>query len=112
MHKYDETRGDHITDQVYAKGIWRGQLEDGTVMPIPEELIKEEFGSRFVKECKRLGHKKFVDIPVGSCRSSVMALLPELRSEKAPPVKFMQGKLTVAFSAHWHRHLFRPTFLI
>ena len=38
MHKYDKTRGDHITDQVYAKGIWRGQLEDGTVMPIPEEL--------------------------------------------------------------------------
>jgi len=80
MYKYDETRGDHITDQVYAKGIWRGQLEDGTVMPIPEELIKEEFGSRFVKECKRLGHKKFVDIPVGSCRLLVMALLPELRS--------------------------------
>ena len=48
----------------------------------------------------RLGHKKFVDIPVGSCRSSMMMLFPKLRCEKAPPVKFMQGQIdTCVFSS-------------
>jgi hypothetical protein len=46
-----------------------------------------------MEECKRLGTRKFVPIPVGSCRSSVMMIFPQLRCEKAPPVQFMQGEV-------------------
>jgi hypothetical protein len=92
-HKSDKSGQAHKTDELYAKGIWKGQLEDGTVALLQEEFVTGQFGSRFVKECKLLGHKKFVGIPVGTCRSSVIALWPELRSEKAPPVKFKQGKI-------------------
>ena len=93
IHKTDDQGKDQTTEDVYAKGTWSGQLDDGTVMPVPEELVKSQFGSRFVKECKRLGQRKYVDIPVGSCRSSLMTVFPQLRCEKAPPVKFMQGQI-------------------
>jgi hypothetical protein len=68
-------------------------LEDGTVVPLQEEVVTTQFGARFVEECRRLGTKKFVPIPVGSCRSSVMALFPKLRCKDAPPVTFMQGTM-------------------
>jgi hypothetical protein len=92
LHKNDERGNDQVTNEICANGIWKGLLEDGTVLPIPEEVVTGQFGSRFVDECKRLGIRKFVPIPVGSCRSSVMTLFPKLRCEKAPPVKFMQGQ--------------------
>ena len=76
---------------VYANGTWSGLLDDGTVMPVPEELVTAQFGSAFREECKRLGQRKFVDIPVGSCQSSLMTVFPQLRCEKAPPVQFMHG---------------------
>ena len=53
----------------------------------------EQFGKRFVKECKTLGNRKFVHIPVGSCRSSAMSIFPGLRHKEAPPVHFMQGDI-------------------
>ena len=93
LHKKDERGNDHVTNEVHAKGIWKGLLEDGTVLPLQEEVVTGQFGCRFVEECKRLGTRKFVPIPVGSCRSSVMTLFPKLRCEKAPPVKFMQGQI-------------------
>jgi hypothetical protein len=68
-------------------------MEDGKVLPVAEELVTAQFGSRFMEECKRLGQRKFVDIPVGTCRSSLMRLFPQLRCEKAPPVQFMQGQI-------------------
>jgi hypothetical protein len=94
IHKMDDQGKDQMTEEVYAKGSWSGLLEDGkTVMPVPEVLVKAQFGSRFVEECKRLGQTKFVPIPVGSCRSSLMTVFPGLRCEKAPAVKFMQGQI-------------------
>jgi hypothetical protein len=93
LHKNDERGNDQVTNEICANGIWKGLLEDGTVLPIPEEVVTGQFGSRFVEECKRLGTRKFVPIPVGSCRSSVMTLFPQLRCEEAPPVKFMQGQI-------------------
>jgi hypothetical protein len=60
---------------------------NGTVKTIAEEVVLAQFGSRFVEECKALGCRKFVPIPVGTCKSSVIAMLPQLRSENAPPVK-------------------------
>jgi hypothetical protein len=68
-------------------------MEDGKVLPVPEELVTAQFGSRFMEECKRLGQRKFVDIPVGTCQSSLMRVFPKLRCEKAPPVQFMQGQI-------------------
>ena len=93
LHKKDERGNDHVTNEVHAKGIWKGLLEDGTVLPLQEEVVTGQFGCQFVEECKRLGTRKFVPILVGSCRSSVMTLFPKLRCEKAPPVKFMQGQI-------------------
>jgi hypothetical protein len=82
---------DHVTKEVFANGIWKAWLDDGKVMSIAEEVVTAQFGSRFVEECKTLGTKKFVPIPVGSCRSSAMVLFPQLRKDNAPTVKFMQG---------------------
>ena len=94
VHKTDKQGIDHVTNEVFGNGSWRGLLEDGTtVLPLQEELVTQQFGSQFVEECKRLGNRKFVDIPVGSCRSSLMTVFPQLRCEKAPSVKFMQGEV-------------------
>ena len=93
LHYKDGQGNDHVTNKVCAKGIWKGLLEDGTVLPLREEVVTGQFGFRFMEECKRLGTSKFVPIPVGSCRSSVMTCFPELRSDEAPPVKFMQGDI-------------------
>jgi hypothetical protein len=82
-----------VTDEVRVRESWKGLLEDGTVMPLVEDMVTNQFGERFVEECKRLGTKKFVPVPVGSCRSSVIELFPNLRCENAPPVKYMQGSI-------------------
>jgi hypothetical protein len=92
VHKTDDQGEDDMMPEVYAKASWNALLDDGTVVPVQEELLREQFGSRFMEECKRLGQKKFVHIPVGSCRSSLMTVFPKLKCEKAPPIKFMQGQ--------------------
>ena len=100
VHKTNDQGEDATTDEVYASGHWSGMLDDGTVMPVPEELVTAQFGLAFRDECKRLGQRKYVAIPVGSCRSSLMTVFPQLRCEKAPPVKFMQGEMdTCVFSS-------------
>jgi hypothetical protein len=93
VHKTDGRGKDHVTNEVRAKGFWKGLLHDGQVLPIAEEAVTGQFGRQFMEECKGLGARKFVSIPVGSCRSSVMQIFPQLRCEKAPPVKFMQGQM-------------------
>jgi hypothetical protein len=92
FHETSKTGCDKVTDEVCAKEKWRGVLSDGTVHNVTEESVQEQFGRRFVAECKALGYRKFVPIPVGNCRSSVIAMLPHLRCENAPPVKFQQGQ--------------------
>jgi hypothetical protein len=92
FHKTSKTGCDKVTDEVCAKEMWRGMLSDGTVHNITEEAVIEQFGRRFVKECKALGNRKFVPIPVGNCKSSVIAMMPHLRCENAPPVQFQQGQ--------------------
>jgi hypothetical protein len=92
-HKTDKCGNNHVTTEVCAKGFWKGMLEDGTAVPLLEEVVTGNFGAKFVDECKKLGHTKFVDIPVGSCKSSLMKLFPKLRCEEAPPVMFMQGEV-------------------
>ena len=92
VHSQDKNLKDFVTDEVHSKACWKGELEDGCIVTLLEKLVTDFFGKKFVDECKRLGNKKFVPIPVGSCRSSVMTLFPKLRCDNAPPVKFMQGQ--------------------
>jgi len=76
------------------------QLHDGSVISAEEKALVEQFGKTFVTEVKNLGIKKYVPIPVGSCRRSVVELMPCLRHDEAPPVKYMQGdKDTCVFSS-------------
>jgi len=101
VHSQDErNKKEIVTNELHSKACFKGMLEDGCVVTLPEELVTEFFGTNFVNECKTLGNKKFVRIPPGSCRSSVMTLFPQLRCENAPPVKFMQGgRNTCVFSS-------------
>ena len=52
--------------------------DDGTITDLNEGVVSQ-FGQQFVNECKTLASQKFVNIPVGSCRSSVMEICPGLR---------------------------------
>ena len=67
-------------------GRWLGMLEDNRVVTLEETFIEQNFSQRFVNECKRLENNKFVGIPIGSARSSIMGILPSLHSEGAPPI--------------------------
>ena len=66
-------------------------VEGNQVVTLEEAFVEQNFCKRFVNECKELGNKnKFVGIPIGLARSSVMAILPSLHSEGAPPIKYTQ----------------------
>jgi hypothetical protein len=40
VHKMDKQGIDHVTNEVFGNGSWRGLLEDGaTVLPLQEELV-------------------------------------------------------------------------
>jgi hypothetical protein len=75
----------------YTKGLWQGQLDNGKVITLEQGFMDENFSLRFLDECKKLGHHKFVPIPTGSSRCSIMNILPSMHCEGAPRVKYMQG---------------------
>jgi hypothetical protein len=77
--------------KIYAKAVWKGLQDDGTVCTLTENTVTESFGKDFVAQCKMLGDRKFVPIPVGSCRSSVISTYPHFRCDNAPPVHHRQG---------------------
>jgi hypothetical protein len=54
VHKTDARRNNQVTTEACTKGSWKGLLEDGTALAIVEEVIRGQFGSRFVAECKIL----------------------------------------------------------
>jgi hypothetical protein len=91
VHVTDDKGIKYVTNEVHVKALWKGLLDDGTITNLNEGVVSQ-FGQQFVNECKTLASKKFVPIPVGSCRSYVMKICPGLRCDKAPPVKFMQGE--------------------
>jgi hypothetical protein len=43
-----------------------------------QELVEASFREKFVQECTALGDTKFIPIPVGSTRASVLPFLPQL----------------------------------
>jgi len=77
--------------EICARGVWRGLLDDKSVCTVMEDKVSEYFGNDFVAQCKRLGTRKFIPIPVGNCHPSLMMIYPHLRCENAPPMGFMQG---------------------
>ena len=81
--------------------IWVGLLEDGvTFEELKQSDVEQQLGEQFVHECKYLGSSKFVPVPVGSIHQSIMELVPEMRVDGAPAVKFMQrDKNTCVFSS-------------
>jgi hypothetical protein len=93
FHKESKNGGDELTKEICARERWEGLLGDGSVRVINEKDVLAQFGIRFVKECKALGNRKYVRIPVGNCKSSVIAMLPQLRQKNAPPIKFQQGHI-------------------
>jgi len=83
-----------------SPAIWLAQVEDGSVIQVNEKNLVDEFGKVFVGEVRKLGNNKYVPIPVGACRRSVVDLLPRLRRNDAPPVKYTQGdRDTCVFSS-------------
>ena len=99
-----------VTNEVCAEGRWVGMLRDGSVKVIEEDVVLAQFGLRFVKECKELGGRKYVPIPIGNCKSSVIAMMPQLRCVNAPPVKFQQGPIDTCVisslaSAFYHTNI-------
>jgi hypothetical protein len=66
-------------------------MEDKGVCTLTEETVAEYLGNDFVAQCIRLGARKFVPIPVGSCGFSLIMMYPHLRCENAPTVNFEQG---------------------
>jgi hypothetical protein len=93
MHITDKEGNTTKTDTICVQAGWKAKLQDGTCIGVGEQFIEDQFGSRFVSECKALGNKKFVPIPVGSVRSSAMMIFPNLRCESVPKVKYMQGDI-------------------
>jgi hypothetical protein len=81
--------------------IWVGLLEDGvTFEELKQSDVKQQLREWFVHECKYLGSRKFVPVPVGSIHQSIMNLVPEMRVDGAPAVKFMKrDKHTCVFSS-------------
>jgi hypothetical protein len=86
-----EDEGGLTQTQICSKGVWRGLMEDKGVCKLMEATVAEYLENDFVAQCIRLGARKFVPIPVGSCGFSLIMMYPHLRCENALPVNFQQG---------------------
>jgi len=73
--------------------MWKAKFESGRVDLLTEEFVTENFGKKFRDECKRLGKKKFVPIPVGACKLPVLSKVPHLIRADAPRIKYRQGDI-------------------
>ena len=62
-------------------GQWLGMLDNGRVVTLEKGFMEDKFPRRFIHECKELGDNKFVRIPIGSSRSSLMSIFPSLHCE-------------------------------
>ena len=70
---------------------WIGLLEGKSKeITLTEDDVERQFGYKFKDECKIAGKNRFVHIPIGSCKSSLMKMYPELKCEKAPVIRYRQ----------------------
>ena len=57
---------------------------------LTEDNVERQFGLKFKDECKIAGRNRFLQIPIGSCKSSLMKMFPELKCENAPEMQYRQ----------------------
>jgi hypothetical protein len=69
----DDKGIEYVTNEVCVKAVWKGLLDDGTITDLNEGVISQ-FGQQFMNECKTLASQKFINIPVGSCRSLMIKI--------------------------------------
>ena len=59
---------------------WIGMLEGKSKeVKLIEEDVERQFGFKFKEECKIAGRNSFLKIPIGSCKSSLIKMFPELK---------------------------------
>ena len=63
--------GAHVTTHACTKGVWKGLLEDGTSLTIAEDMVREQFGFRFVAECQ-IDFSKVCLREILACRLTVV----------------------------------------
>ena len=93
IYKHMTDKEDNVkwTNKIKIQAKWKAKLETGQVAVVNEEFVSQNFGEKIIDECKWLGDKQHVPIPVGSCQSSVLSLVPNLWSAEASRVKYQQG---------------------
>ena len=70
---------------------WIGMLEGKSKeVKLTEDDMERQFGYKFKDECKIAGRNRFMHIPIGSCKSSLMKMFPELKCENAPAMQYRQ----------------------
>ena len=90
-HMTDKEGNVKATNKIKKQAKWKAKLESRQDVIVNEQFIIQNFGEKFINKCKQSGDKHYVPIPVGSCQSSVLSLVPNLWCEEAPRVKYQQG---------------------
>jgi hypothetical protein len=74
--KYVPENNKHITDKegdlkitkkIKIEAKWKAKLESRQVAMVNEDFVSNNFGEKFIEECKRLGDRHYMPIAVGSC---------------------------------------------
>ena len=89
--KIKEVKDGELTKKKVIEAKWKAKLDSGQETTKNEDYVSTNFGKRFAVECKQLGDKRYLPIPVGSCQSSVLPFVPNLQHANAPKIKYQQG---------------------
>ena len=90
------------TKETSTDGKWLGMLEDGRVVTLEASFMYQNFGKRFLNECKMLEDNKFVGIPIGSARSSVINIYyPVCIVKMHLQISIHRMTPIAVFSSHW-----------
>ena len=89
--KIKEVKEGKVTKKKVIEEKWKAKLDSGQETIMTEDYVSANFGDHFAEECKQLGDKRYLPIPVGSCRSSVLPFVPNLQHANAPEIKYQQG---------------------
>ena len=70
-----------------------GMLAHGLTVNLEESYVTKTFGTDFVIALRALSTKgKYVDIPVGSTKTSMLDKFPNLQLKEAPAMRYQQGQ--------------------
>ena len=65
---------------------------------LAEDYVERQCGNKFKEECKSLGRNRYLQILIGSCKSSLMKIFPELNCENAPAMWYRQEENSCVMS--------------